>query len=426
MEEKELEKILAKAAENNGQAIAAAVKKEMTEAAKGLMTLDAFEGKLKEHGMSKETIKSLTDAIAEQGVSIAKMIEGKNVSNETDIEKVLFEKQRELMTLSKSEAASSHNNVSLKIANKTLVQRSDVAASTLGLRLAGVGQLPTRNMAMSTIFPTVNYTAQEVQDSNGVIRYIDQAAVTRAAAPVAEGAVKSEAAISWVDRSINFQTIAEHIPVTKQAYRNLSFVAKEIENLLYRDLALAEGQQLYSGTGVSPQLKGLLTSAPAVVTANLPRAGGVDNANIYDLIASLSVYVSNGQLGTGKQSKYMANKVLINPIDVLRYKLAKAVDGHYLLPPFIAADGTTVAGVQVVEDPLVAANSLVIGDFTYGTIYREETANITMGFINDQFVRNQWTILAEQVMALLIRVVDEDAFVRVPNITTALAALETP
>jgi hypothetical protein len=82
--------------------------------------------------------------------------------------------------------------------------------------------------------------------------------------------------------------------------------------------------------------------------------------------------------------------------------------------------------VIVVESSKVTANTLLIGDFSYGTIYQGEDVIIEMGLVNDQFLKNQWTIRAEQECMLLVRDVDADAFAKVTNITNAIAALETP
>jgi hypothetical protein len=155
-----------------------------------------------------------------------------------------------------------------------------------------------------------------------------------------------------------------------------------------------------------------------LVDANLPNAGLLIDPNLYDLIASLRVLITQS-----KQSKYMPNVVLMNPSDILRYKLAKATDGHYLLPPFVSADGMRIDTVTVVESSEVTANTLEIGDFSKGRIYRSEEVTITMGLIANQFIQNQWTILSEEEMALRIRDVDADGYLFVSNITSAIAAL---
>ncbi len=218
------------------------------------------------------------------------------------------------------------------------------------------------------------------------------------------------------------ETIADSIPVTKQAYRNLGFVAGEIDNLLSTNLSLRVDLQLYSGDGNTPNLKGIKTFAVAM--GALPTAASpLGNGNLYDLIASLRVYISNGVDASGKQGKYNADFVLLNPADILRYKLLKAIDGHYLLPPFISVDGTRIDNVLVVESAQVTANTLVLGDSRYATIYHEEDVTVTVGLIDQQFIKNQWTILAEQVMCLLVRTVDVDAFVYCSDIAAAILTI---
>jgi hypothetical protein len=78
---------------------------------------------------------------------------------------------------------------------------------------------------------------------------------------------------------------------------------------------------------------------------------------------------------------------------------------------------------MVVESSRVTANSLAIGDFSYGSVHQGEDVTIEMGLVNDQFLKNQWTIRAEQEIFLLIRNVDRDGFLKVSNIDAAISAL---
>lgn len=426
MDEKEFKQLLADAAKENGAAITEAVKKEVGAATKGLLTSEQLTAKLEELGLKDNAISKLTEAVEKQGTELRKMLEGgENKRIVKSIDELVHESGENIKKLSDSDAGRFKMRINAN-ADKTIVERASLSNSTMGIRLPGIGQLPTRNLVMDQVFPTVNLSEADVKQSNGVIRYMDVASETRGAAETAEKGTKPESAIAWIERSATLQVIADTIPVTKQAYRSLGFVAGEIDRLLRRSHALRKDKQLYDGDGNAPNIKGIYTYATAATLANLPNYQGLTDPNLYDLIANLSVYISNGDQSTGKQGKYMANVVLMNPADILKYKLAKAANGHYILPPFISADGKVIDGVRVVETSVVTKNTLALGDFNYGTIYHSEDLVIEMGWINDQFVKNQWTIRAEQECMLLVRNADLDAFTKITDIDAAVASLAKP
>jgi len=47
-----------------------------------------------------------------------------------------------------------------------------------------------------------------------------------------------------------------------------------------------------------------------------------------------------------------------------------------------------VEGIRIVESSQVTPNTMLVGDFRYGTIYDLEDVVIEMGWINDQFIKN--------------------------------------
>lgn len=81
------------------------------------------------------------------------------------------------------------------------------------------------------------------------------------AASVAEGATKPESAISWIERTCRIEKVADSIPVTKEALADIFFVQGEIRRLLEINLALKVDDLLYDGDGVTPNIKGVYTSA---------------------------------------------------------------------------------------------------------------------------------------------------------------------
>lgn len=385
-----------------------AVTTQLKDAADGLVTTEHLEQTLETAGLTEGAIKELTDAVASQGEEMKKLFAKQEPEAKT-IGEQLKEKANEI----KSMVESKNQTMKFNVGQKAQVTRGSVANNTLGMRVPGIGQLPYLGTVISNIFRH----APVGPNSNGVIRYFDQAAITRGADNVAEGGVKPESAITWEERTLTLEKIADSIPVTMESFADLDFIESEVRRLLDVNLALKEDQQLWAGTGTSPQLTGVFTKAP-LFNAGAYAGPQAQDAQLYDLLAILKVEISNG-----KQSKYTPNGVVMNPADILRYKLAKATDGHYVLPPFISQDGTVIDAMQVIESSQVTPNTLVIGDWTYGTVYDLQNVTVSMGWINDQFVRNAMTILAEKRLGLLIKDVDADAFLKVDDIDAAITAV---
>ena len=421
MSEKEQKLLLEKVAEQTKselksvkEAAILAVKEEMKAASEGLMTSEGFEKALTDRGITPEFAKELKEAVETQGEEMRKIKE-RSGSNVDSIEEMMEAKADDFKKISTGEK----RGIKLSIGRKALVQRSSVTNTTMAMFVPGVGQLPYLGTVISDLFKHANVG----MNSNGVLRYYDQESITRGADMTAEGAKKPESAISWIEQSLTLEKIADSIPVTKESFADVGFIRSEVERLLDVNLALKEDQQLWSGNGTTPQLKGVFFSSPlfdaaAYAASSKPKA---QDATLYDLIAVLKVEISNA-----KQSKYAPTAVVMNPSDILLYKLAKGSDGHYVLPPFIASDGTSIDGMKVVESSQVAINTLLVGDFRYGTIYDLEGVNVSMGYINEQFVENAMTILAEKREGLLIRNVDADAFLKVDDISVAIAAVNAP
>lgn len=405
MEANELKTILEEVGKKNGEAIKAIVKEEVKIAVDGMGPVSVMATKLEELGVKVESIKKLEEAVEKQGLEMRKIFNPEQ-SNKT-MEEVIEEKAVEI-----SKLATGGQNVKIQLPStrKTEVVRSAVQSTTMAQRLAEVGQSPYLGTVMSSLFTH----ASVAPSSNGVIRYYDQNTVTRNAAFTAESATKPESAINWVERTCLIEKIADSIPVSKEAWKDVYFIQSEINRLLNVNLALAEDAALFDGDGNTPNIKGVYTSA---YTFDYVGDALDANANLYDLIAAMKVDITNN-----RQSKYMPNTVLINPKDAFYLKTTKNVDGDYIFP-YWASGTSTVDGMRVVESSQVTENTLLVGDFRFGTIYDLEGVTLEMGWINDQFIQNAMTILAEKRLALLVRNIDTYAFCKATNIDVAINQL---
>jgi RNA-binding protein YhbY len=426
MDEKEIQKLFEDFSKKQGEAAAEAAKKVVADATKGLITIDVLNERLEKSGLKENIIKEINEAVEKQGLEIQKMLAGKGTS-EKSIEEIVAEKADALKGLSDG----SQKELKFRVSAKTMVQSGSLTGSTLSYREQAIGQLASPNTVFDKVFRTVNLSEADLKASNGVITYMDVTAETNNAAETAESTGttvgtgnKPESAITWQEYNAALRVIADTIPVTRNSYRHLGFIAGEIDRLLRKNQAQRKDTQIYRGDGIAPNLKGIYTYTTAVTLASMPQYQGVINPNIADLSMNLSVYVSNKSDASGAQSKYAPNVLFINPADALRF-FVKGSDGHYAMPPFMQNSGR-VGNLQIIESPKVTVNTMMVGDASYGTIYQSEDVVIEMGLVNDQFLKNQWTIRAEQELCFLQRNADLGAFVKVTDITAAIAALSAP
>lgn len=345
----------------------------------------------------------------EQGLALLKMQEAQPVERKT-LEEALTEKLKDF------EGIATGRIVKLQIDKadifpelyKTDVTRASVANHTLAYRLSGVGQLATQRNVLRSLFKS----AAVGPNSNGIVRYVDQVARTNNADWKAEAAQKPESAITWGEYSMEVEKIADTIPVTMEALADVDFIASEIRNLLLTNLELKIDADLWSGSGATPIIWGIYTYADTYT----PVAAGISNATIYDLLVKVQEDIAGS-------TKYMPNYAIMNIADVNEMRLAKDTAGNYILPPFTSTDGTQVAGMTIVVSNSVTANTMVVGDFDYATLYTLGSLSIDIGLIDKQFIENMVTLRAEERMGLLVRNVHTDAFRKVTDIDAAVTTI---
>lgn len=242
-----------------------------------------------------------------------------------------------------------------------------------------------------------------------------------AAANTAEGAAKTQGDFDVVERSCPVEKMTYYIKASREVLDDLSELQALINNEILTLLRLRLDQQIVYGTGVSPQLKGITAFAiPAFAAGSFATA--VPSANIFDVIRVAIAQI----MSADPNGPFMPNYVIMNPIDAARLDLAKDSTGAYALPPFIMPGGRTIAGVRVIENIGVTANTMVVGDFTKSNLRLREDAMISIGYENDDFTKNLVTILGEIRAVHYIKTNHLKAFVNVTDIDAAIAAILAP
>ena len=306
---------------------------------------------------------------------------------------------------------SSGNNVNLDVKAATSITLGSYAGTALTTEVDRSIVGPQTNM------PFFRDIVNVAPIRGNKVTWINKSAVSNGAGMTAEGATKTQISWTYSEDSADVKKITAYVKVSKEALDDLDFLRSEINTDLRQEIELKLDEQIAEGSGVGQNLKGILTYAPTFAVAGTSLAAAVDGANRLDVLRSSVALI--------RKAKFRANYIAINPVDAALMDMEKGDDNHYILPPFVTADGTRVAGTTVIESFSIDEGSFLVGDFTKSNLRIREEININLGYENDDFTKNMVTILAEMRAVHYIKLHHVPAFVK-GTFAAAIALINKP
>lgn len=306
---------------------------------------------------------------------------------------------------------SSGNNVNLDVKAATSITLGSYAGTALTTEVDRSIVGPQTNM------PFFRDIVNVAPIRGNKVTWINKSAVSNGAGMTAEGATKTQISWTYSEESADVKKITAYVKVSKEALDDLDFLRSEINTDLRQEIELKLDEQIAEGSGVGQNLKGILTYAPTFAVAGTSLAAAVDGANRLDVLRSAVALI--------RKAKFRANYIAINPVDAALMDMEKGDDNHYILPPFVTADGTRVAGTTVIESFSIDEGSFLVGDFTKSNLRIREEININLGYENDDFTKNMVTILAEMRAVHYIKLHHVPAFVK-GTFAAAIALINKP
>jgi HK97 family phage major capsid protein len=246
------------------------------------------------------------------------------------------------------------------------------------------------------------------------ITYIEQANIDGGADMTAEGALKSQASFDLVERQAVTQKITAFIKVSKEMISDLPFMQREINTELMELVALKLDSQILSGDGTGNNLVGILENAIPWAVGSF--AGQVAIPNQLDVLR-----VAIAQIET---ALFQPNYIIMHPTDVAKFDVTKTVYGEYT-QPMIYTDLNGVKrynGIEIIVNTGIDVDTFLVGDFTKSNLRVREEMNIQVGFVNDDFTKNLFTVLCEARATHYVKTNHYGAFVA-GNFTDAIVAL---
>lgn len=226
---------------------------------------------------------------------------------------------------------------------------------------------------------------------------------------VAEGEEKPQIDFKWETRYPEPKKIAAYEILTEESVtdiKRLMSVAKEYLRKKH-DLFKVNAAFFAAGTGVLPKgatLYGRQFVAGAMaLKLTAPNFMDIVNAVVTD------VYTTHNYVD---ELEYMPNLVLISPIDFfLEFQSAKDANGLPLWPQASLFNSLTVGGITIKPWYKIPPGKIFVADLSKYNIINYIPFSIRIGWINDQFITNMFTMLGESRFFQFVKNMDEQAFV---------------
>lgn len=286
-----------------------------------------------------------------------------------------------------------------------LGMRADIITSG-SVNSAGAFLVPDRQAEIQLLGRqplTVLDLIRNLQTSGDVIEYVAQLARTNNADTVAEATAsgdasgyKPESAFTFEVRQAAVKTIANWIPVTRQAMSDVPQLRGYIDTELLDNLREALASKVLNGPG------------------------GTDITGINNTSGTQSQTFSTNVLATTRKARTKVRTVgrtaptgyVMNPIDWEAIDLLQDNEARYFYGGPAAIATPRLWGLPVAEDENEPAGQALIGNFNKAIMWDREQGGISVSDSHaDFFVRNLLAILAE--MRAAFAVVQPTAFVEI-------------
>lgn len=294
------------------------------------------------------------------------------------------------------------------------VTAASIENDTMAYRDAEIGKIQRGQEWMRNLFNVVNLG----RNTHGTVSWYEQNSITDNSEMIAEANAPTTASDqSWIEKTLSGKRIGAFTKISRDQLKDVDFVESEVRDIVMKSMRLKENDQLYKGSGQGNNIEGIYTKAPAFDTTGVV----VDEANLFDLINK-----GKTQIRTASKDGFFPNNVVLNPEDVDVIRLAKDSQGRYLFPEWAMNGMNVLAGMGLTENSLADVNTLLMGDFNYGTVYVWDGLGIEMGYEGSDFKDGLITVVAYERLNLRVKSTDTNAFLKVADIADVLATITAP
>lgn len=243
---------------------------------------------------------------------------------------------------------------------------------------------------------------------------------------VAEGAVKPQIDFTWVTNYAKPVKIAAWLRMTEEAIQDVRGLESVARDYLRKKHDLFKSRAILYGTGANGQPTGATVYGRDFVAGDM--AGKIRFANFMDVVNAAITDIATTHNYTDEMP-YMANLVMINPIDFFTELVAaKDERGLPLYPMASLFNRVVIGGVTIIPEESIPAGKIFVADMNAYNTTNYLPYTVKIGWINDDFIKNQFVILGESRFHAFVKELDKQAFIYddIDTIKTAISEVVTP
>lgn len=226
---------------------------------------------------------------------------------------------------------------------------------------------------------------------------------------VAEGGTKPQIDFKWSNQYETPKKVAAHEVLSEEVVTDIARMDSVARELLQKRHGLFKANAVYFADGTGDLPTGATVYGRAFVAGAMALA--VSTPNFMDVINACitDIYTTHNYID---EASYMANVVLVNPVDFF-IELVSAKDGNGLplYPQASLFNSVSIGGVTIRPWAKIPAGKIFVADMSQYQIVNYIPFSIRIGWINAQFITNQFTMVGESRFYAYVRRLDQQAFI---------------
>lgn len=394
----------------------AAIAEEFKE--KGAISLESLDTKLKELGLEAETMAAINTVIEEHGVEIEKS-KG-SVSKEDGLKGLInkaFAKEGLLDTIKELyDGKNGSVDITKAVANITTGSVSTDTGGNALLDMLNADEI--NDLRLNS--PFIEDFATVTNTSKPVYTYADYLPKDGDVDFIAEGGEKPQLDLNVEIRTETPRKAAGYEILTEESITDIPRMESNARGGLLKKYLLRRQNGILFGDGIGANPLGVTNIASAFNPASWV-GEKVQNPNLHDVMIAVANQIYTAQ-SYADDVEFYPNVAFVNPADFAALRVSKNANDNYIFPSFTLFNEKTIDGIRLISKNKIPAGKILMGDFKKLSIINYIAYSVRIGWINDQFIKNLFTLLGEGRFYVFVRNLEQRAFVYddIANVITGI------